>query len=137
MPRMAAVLIAVFLLPAAAAVAQTPVPAPLTGETFAGSTPLGFQIVAAQCNPAGQSSFTYESRGQAAGPYPGTYFERGTFVIGPQPGSIDLATGPVLSHTATFRIDSAAGAVTGTKSLAPVGTPLGGCRENEPLDGGR
>jgi hypothetical protein len=115
--------------------AQTVVPT-LTGETllsgvFAGGS--GSTVVTSEsCNPAGTSSFSYESTGIAAGPYPGTYVERGTVTIGPQifPGSPD--TGIVTDWTASYTITSATGNVTGTKTLTPplpgsIGTDAGSC----------
>jgi hypothetical protein len=52
-------------------------------------------------------TITYVASGPAAGPYPGTFTESGTFAIG---------SGGQITFTATFAIDSTIGEVTGTKS---------------------
>lgn len=102
--------------PNAGAKPAPPAPPPsLSGEAFAG-TPT---ITSASCNPAGNSTFTYHIEGGAFGPYPGTFEETGTVVVGPQLGPPPSAGFPLVSIEATFTIDSPTGQVEGTKSLRP------------------
>ena len=76
------------------------------------------------CNPQGNSTFTFEVSGVAAGPYPGTFTERGSFTIGPQ--TIEFFPnqfgGRITHFHAEFEIVSPVGTVTGTKTLAVGGT---------------
>src|SRR2546423_7311769 len=78
----------------------------------------------ATCNPDGTSTITFDVSGTAVGPYPGAFHESGTVTIGPQNGPPDavagypLPTGPVVSLSASFTINSVAGQVSGTKVLS-------------------
>lgn len=96
--------------------------ASLSGESFLASeigNP-GTSTVSGTCNPFGVSTFTFTVTGLAAGPYPGPFTETGTVTIGPSfnAGSFD----------STFTIDSPAGSVVGSKSLAGFeATSLGLC----------
>ena len=107
--------------------AQT-APPTLTGETFTISPPQ----VTASCNPGGTSSISFTVSGVAVGPYPGSYTESGTVLIGPQLGPPFVntyAAGPVTSVDASFTITSPTGQVTGTKSLpAPTVDAYGICQ---------
>ncbi len=91
--------------------------APLTGETLLASETgePGTSTVTGTCNPLGTSMFTFTVTGTALGPYPGTFTETGTIVLGPfgVPGNPLAAT----SLEASFTIDSPEGTVEGTKSL--------------------
>jgi hypothetical protein len=97
----------------------------LTGESFLGGTtffPDGEPVdVQASCNPEGVSTITYSASGLAFGPYTGTYEETGTVKIGPheleQFFSGGFEAGPLVHVEVRFKIFSAAGFVTGTKSL--------------------
>jgi hypothetical protein len=121
---------------AVTAVAAPQVPAPtLTGETFLGGLFTAEQssvtVTSASCNPSGTSSFTYQASGPATGPYPGTYTETGTVTLGPQTIAGTPPNGIVTSWTASFRITSPTGSVTGSKSLVPNGPQLPGiCTDN-------
>ncbi len=102
--------------------------APLTGESLLASeigNP-GTSTVTGTCNPLGTSTFAFTVTGLATGPYTGTFTETGTVTLGPFgiPGNPFAAT----SFESTFTIESAAGTVNGTKSLAGfASTSLGLC----------
>jgi hypothetical protein len=117
---LAAALFGLTAAPAQAAVA------PLTGETLLASelgTP-GTSSVTGTCNPLGASTFSFTITGGASGPYPGTFTETGTVSLGGVPGNPFAAT----SFVSAFTINSLAGTVTGTKSLAGFeATSLGLC----------
>jgi hypothetical protein len=129
-----------FVVVAAAALAGTTparadAQASLTGESFLGGTFFGEEPVDVQatCNPEGVSTIKYSTPGLAFGPYPGTYFETGTVQIGPQdlPRFISgFQVGPLVHVEARFKIFSALGFVTGTKSLlADPDDAFGACYE--------
>ena len=104
---------------AAAQVAPTLTGEYLTAEPAATATSFN-------CNPLGDSTFTFAVSGVAFGPYPGTFTETGTATIGPQtdeflPGQF---RGPVTQFDAQFSIDSLVGTVSGTKTLIPPTTPV-------------
>ena len=105
---------------ASAARAQVPPPT-LTGEELTAAPD-----VTTNCNPNGTSTVTFTASGAATGPYPGTFTEVGAATIGPQtlsPGG-GQSIGTLLTFDAVFTIHSAAGDVTGTKTLAfPVTDP--------------
>ena len=123
--------------------AQAP-PLTLTGESLAAgefATPPGagsITVTSASCDlsPTGTSSFSYQVSGVATGPYPGTFTETGTVTMGPQVfgGGFSNPSGLLQSWTASFTINSAAGLVTGNKSLPPGQTGVGICApSNVPL----
>jgi hypothetical protein len=85
---------------------------PLTGETLAASEGAGTSEVGGTCNLLGSSPFTFAVTGVASGPYPGTFFEEGSFTLGPL-FSVD-------EFMSEFTISSPAGTVTGTKELDPA-----------------
>jgi len=98
----------------------------LAGETFA---QVGLLQVTRSCDPAGNSTITFAAQGTAAGPFAGTFTETGTLTVGPQnlpqavPGSLfTVSAGQVLTFNAHFTIDSAAGQVSGDKTVV-VGDP--------------
>ena len=100
-------------------------PASLTGEVLltAASAGVGSSTATGTCNPLGTSTFTFEVTGEAIGPYPGTFVERGTFTLGP-------VGFPLVLFDATFTIDSPVGLVTGSKTLEGVlPTHSGACGE--------
>ncbi len=123
-----------------------PPPPTLTGETLVATTLTGtygpdqdpgeFTVTSVTCSEDG-GALTYTAQGPAAGPYPGTYEETGTFELG------DPAVfGPkvVESFEATFKIDALIGnepyTVTGTKR-APVSSleyPYGECFTEQDVD---
>src|SRR5215207_6996012 len=74
------------------------------------------------CNKSGDTTFSFEARGSAFGPYSGTFVETGTVTIGPQTDtSIDSrGVGAITAFQASFTITSTfpAGTVTGTKQLS-------------------
>jgi hypothetical protein len=88
----------------------------LAGEFFVGE----LDELQATCKPDGVSTLRYTTSGIAVGPYPGTYVESGTVQIGAQdlPRFISgFQVGPLVHVEARFKIFSAVGFVTGTKSL--------------------
>lgn len=91
-------------------------PPTLTGEVLESPTPQ----ITTQCNPNGVSTVTFSATGVATGPYPGTFTEVGTATIGPQTLSPEggQSIGSLLTFDAVFTIDSPAGQITGTKTLA-------------------
>jgi Bacterial Ig-like domain (group 1) len=127
-----------------AASAQTPPPT-LTEEYFAAFPPDGSITITSQnCDPSGFSIFTFDASGSATGPggpatspYPGTFSESGTAVIGPE--NLPLysnPTGLVMSFNATFTIDSPVGQVRGSKTYSYANQALpaiGFC--GDPVDG--
>lgn len=115
MPIAAACALTVCFAPPAAAQAEA---AGLTGETL---TSLPDAAATGTCSRQGSSTYTFTVSGTAVGPYPGTFTETGTVTIGPQteefvPGQF---RGPLTAFQAQFTIISAAGTVTGTKTLIP------------------
>lgn len=104
MMRTAIALVVVALLWAAPAWAQQQLPATLTGESLVGTE------VDVRCDRTGAGAFkiTFSASGVAAGPYPGTFEERGSFdQTFPQPVT--------QAFVANFRIDSGDTVVTGVK----------------------
>jgi hypothetical protein len=104
------------LAPAALAAA----PASLMGETLNGDG-----SISATCTSPDNGSFTFSASGPtsisgATGPYPGTFTESGNFTI---------TNSTLTAFSATFTITSAAGSVSGSKSLAAeTAAPL--CRSD-------
>jgi hypothetical protein len=115
---LAAALLAV-LGPAAQAAPNAAVP-DLNGETFVASgLPLrGTSEATGTCTPFGESTFHFQVTGEAVGPYAGTFTEEGTFTLGP------ITSLALVSFDSTFTINSPAGTVIGTKSLAPDVHPV-------------
>jgi len=76
------------------------------------------------CNKSGDTTFSFEARGSAFGPYSGTFVETGTVTIGPQTDtSIDSrGVGAITAFQASFTISSTfpVGTITGTKQLSPT-----------------
>jgi hypothetical protein len=108
-------LVAVILLGFAAPVAKADPGAPpptLTDEHLTGTPE-----VELNCNPSGTSSGSFTVSGVAAGPYPGTFQESGTFSFN---AGTPQAPGQAVSFQASFTIDSEVGWVTGTKELRDV-----------------
>ena len=93
--------------------ARAALPATLTGEELTGIP----TVTAMNCQRLATSTYSYRVTGLAAGPYPGVFEETGTVTFGPAGSTIPGAVMPVRHLTATFRIDSVAGEVRGTKSL--------------------
>ena len=104
----------------------------LSGETFL--LPDFFSFSNPHCDAAGMSSFSFSAGGPAFGPYPGTYRESGTVVIGlpiagPSPNlGVLFPAGFIVDLDASFSIDSPAGQVSGTKrQVVPVPGNVGSC----------
>lgn len=114
---LAAALVIGALAPQAAA-AQT-----LAGETFASAQHIEGFTYQGECNPQGESTFTYYTWGTADGPVPGTMEEYGTFTLA-------SPSGPVTSYSASYTIDANEGEdVQGTKAFsgsAPASCSLDG-----------
>jgi hypothetical protein len=109
--------------------AATTFPATLRDERLSTSPSdgVGILTVTRDCDPVGTSTVSWTMSGTAAEgvtgpvPYPGTFTETGTLIIGPQtgPGDIDgLPAGPVASLDVSFEIVSGTTRITGTKTLA-------------------
>jgi hypothetical protein len=108
------------LLGPAAQASPGPAVPDLNGETFVSSElPLrGTSQATGTCTPFGESTFQFQVTGEAVGPYPGTFTEEGTFTLGP------ITNQALVSFDSTFTINSIAGTVTGTKTLAPDVHPV-------------
>lgn len=108
---------------AAAPSAQAQAPT-LAGESFVatgdffflppGSTP-GEVDVNGTCNASGTSTFTFTASGPAAGPYPGTFTETGSFTMQGPPDAEGVSV--LTDFQASFEIHSLVGEVTGTKEF--------------------
>jgi len=98
----------------------------LTGEELTAAGAAG-PLITTHCNPDDISTVTFSASGVvASGPYPGAFTEVATATIGPQTLSPQggQSIGTLLTYDAVFTIHSAAGEVTGTKTLAfPVTNP--------------
>jgi hypothetical protein len=133
--RVARVLLLVVAVAALAGAlpAQADAQASLNGEAFLGGTFFGQEAVEVQatCNPEGVSTINYSTSGVAFGPYFGTYTETGTVKIGPHELErffSGFQAGPLIHVEARFKIFSASGFVTGTKSLlADPDDAVGAC----------
>jgi hypothetical protein len=111
------------------AAAQAPA-ATMTGEFLSSVFPAAAD---GNCDREGTSTYAFEVSGVAAGPYPGTFTETGSFTIGPHdveffPGQFG---GRLTAFQAAFTIVGPAGTVRGTKTLAPGGT-RGACNQLTP-----
>lgn len=137
-----AALLMVGLMPATAGAQSLPsAPPSLLGErlaTFNTASDQGRVRITASCSRDGTSTISYKARGTATGPYAGAFTESGTYSIGPQThagGIWDAGTGSVISHHATFTIDSPLGQVTGTRHLdvstSFTSDPRGSCADLE------
>lgn len=115
-----------------------PAPAAATGPGLSGEVfgvPDFLTISDTHCDPAGVSSFRFTVRGIALGPYPGVYYETGRVVIAPQMSPPfdrfrNFASGALLELDANFRVESAAGEVTGEKHLVTFFLNVGACAED-------
>ena len=87
--------------------AQAATPSSLTGETFTSQRVQGSTLTGT-CNGEG-GSFSFSVSGTAAGPFPGTFTESGSFTA--------LRDGFLTDFSSTFTITSTSGTVTGTKRL--------------------
>jgi hypothetical protein len=92
--------------------AHAATPASLAGETFTSNNVTGSTLIGA-CNEHGGGSFRFSVSGTAAGPFPGTFKESGTFMA-PQADSLT-------NFSSTFTITDSSGAVTVTGSKSLVG----------------
>ena len=105
--------------------AHAATPSSLAGETFTSHEVKG-STLSGTCNGTSEGSVHFSVSGTAAGPFPGTFTESGSFST--------HRGGFFTSFSSTFTITSAAGTVTGTGSLPknsvgkascfPVGTVL-------------
>ena len=87
--------------------AQAATPSSLAGETFTSQRVQGSTLTGS-CNGEG-GSFSFSVSGTAAGPFPGTFTESGSFTA--------LRDGFLTDFSSTFTITSTSGTVTGTKRL--------------------
>src|ERR671915_639406 len=109
-------LAACLLLALAAAPASAQVPPPMIGETLKDPPGEGGTLVNVSCNPlfGDFATASFETSGLAAGPYPGTYTESGTFTV---PTGTRTRFDPAAGFESTFEIVSGANRITGTKSF--------------------
>jgi hypothetical protein len=78
------------------------------GETLDPTSP---GSASGTCTTLNNGSFTFSTSGTAAGPYPGTYTESGSFTI---------TNATLTGFSATFTVASASGSVSGSESLTVV-----------------
>ena len=131
LPILALVVLLSLIAPSAARAQANP---NLSNEILFSGTP---EFSNVQCNPDGTSSGSFSVTGAATGPFPGAFAETGSFTIGPQstavsiPGTVGIATGPLLTFNASFTIFSGDTTITGTKRLMTqvVGGSYGSCTE--------
>jgi hypothetical protein len=113
-------------------------PRTLTGEILSQHTPFaGMTTGNCSTDPqTGNTSYSFDFAGNAAGPYPGTFTEHIEVTIGPPgaplpmdpfpdgflPGGLSefFAAGQLLSSSSSFTIQSANGEVSGSKTLSGV-----------------
>lgn len=107
---------------APAASAQTTTPATLSGEMLSGASG---EFDGVGCLTGGP--FSFSTSGTATGPYPGTFTETGSGTV--TYAADGTGTGPV-SFSASFKIDSANGEVTGTKTFNGPVAPFGVCYQD-------
>ena len=101
--------------------AHAATPASLAGETFTSNNVTGSTLTGT-CNELGAGgSFRFSVSGTAAGPFPGTFTESGSFTTS--------LSGHLLTFSSNFTIKDSAGTttVTGTKSLSTTGVSEAPC----------
>jgi hypothetical protein len=103
--------------------AHAATPSSLAGETFTSRAVTGSTLTGA-CT-GNEGSFHFSVSGTAAGPFPGTFTESGSYNSNPD--------GLLSDFSSTFTITSAAGAVTGSKVLAGLSTATCTTEPDEPL----
>jgi hypothetical protein len=86
----------------------------------------GTSDVNGTCNPFTTSTFTFEITGVAAGPYPGTFTESGSFTLNAFAAPPDFDN-TLASFESTFTITSGATTVEGSKSLVETLPSQGLC----------
>jgi hypothetical protein len=86
----------------------------LFGETFADAPLDVVNVTPASCATGDTVTVTYRASGVATGPYPGTYEETGTYVMGPETGG-PQSLREFVSFDASFTIHSGDTTITGTK----------------------
>jgi hypothetical protein len=96
----------------------------LTGQTLKSTLSESSGTADCATTPTGTSTLTWDVSGVASGPYTGTFHET---------GSVTFTETTVLSFSAHFTIDSAAGSVEGDKVIDPAEQP--GTLTCGPLDG--
>ena len=148
--RLGAALLAVVAVVAFGVAPAAAAPPPLTGQVLSQHTLYtGPTTGVCTVGPAGSTSYSMDFAGNASAPYSGTFTEHIEATIGPQttvrpmqpfPDGFSSGPGPdafvpagqLLSLSASFTINSAAGTVTGTKTLTAVvaadSTHAGACR---------
>jgi hypothetical protein len=85
-------------------------PSSLAGETFTSQEVKGSTLTGACTGNGNEGSFNFSVSGTAAGPFPGTFTESGSFTT--------LRSGFLSDFSSTFTITSTSGTVTGSKRLA-------------------
>ena len=88
--------------------AHAATPSSLAGETLTGPRPPS--DLTGTCNRESEGNVNFSVSGTAAGPFPGTFTESGSFTTG--------SGGSLTAFSSTFTITSTAGTVTGSKSLS-------------------
>jgi hypothetical protein len=90
--------------------AHAATPSSLAGETFTSEAVRPSTVTGACTGNGDEGSFNFSVSGTAAGPFPGTFTESGSFAT--------LRSGFLSDFSSTFTITSPSGTVTGSKRLA-------------------
>ena len=90
--------------------AHAATPSSLAGETFTSQGVQGSTLTGGCTGNGNEGSFNFSVSGTAAGPFPGTFTESGSFTA--------LRSGFLSDFSSTFTITSTSGTVTGSKRLA-------------------
>lgn len=128
-PGLVVLVLAVALLASPANAAAVPPPSLATEQLLAGSdSPGGSGLFMANfaCNADQSGQISFSATGVAAGPYPGTFTEKGTVQVGP---GTPTGAGPVTSLTTDFQIASGTTLVVGTKTLLVSPVDSGACAD--------
>ena len=105
----------------AAVDAHAATPSSLAGETFTSKNVKGSTLTGACTGNGNQGAFKFTVSGTAAGPFPGTFTESGSFTT-----ALD---GFPMKFSSTFTIMSTAGTVTGTGSLSGIDAGTASCSQ--------
>ncbi len=99
--------------------AHAATPSSLAGESFTSSEVKGSTLTGTCTGNGNEGSFNFSVSGTAAGPFPGTFTESGSFNT--------ARSGFPTSFSSTFTITSTAGMVTGTGRLAEDNLAAASC----------
>ena len=94
----------------------------LSGETFADFPADSFVVSPPSCETDATVTLMYHTSGIATGPFPGTFEETGTYVLGPEASGVGSLR-PLIDFQASYSIQSGSTTVTGTKHIPPDVSP--------------